>query len=659
MPATPPPARPAVPLAVAATAATSAVDLNAVKQAIDAVHRKKPDQATAIEKSVTDPLARKLIEWVILRDEDANGDFSRYAAFIAANPGWPGVDLFRRRAEAALWQDRVDAAAVRAFFAAAKPISAKGRLALARALLAQGDRAGAQHYASEAWRLDDLSRELEKQAQDAFGTLLTPADYKARMDRRFYAENADAGLRAAQPLGAVQLAIAKARAAVVHKAGNAGKLLDAVPAEGRRDAGYIFSRIQWLRRTDKIAEAAQLLLAAPRDPATIIDADEWWTERRLIARKLLDLGDARTAYLVAREAAMPTKGENRVDHHFTPGWIALRFLNDPATAAAHFARIAQVTRHPAGLARAGYWLGRAAQAQGKQQEARAHYEEAARHSTAYYGQLARARLGLSEIVLNGPPELTADARAAAARLEVARAAEILYAVGERDLVAPIMADIVDKTQDIAVLHALGDIAARNDDARAMVLIGRAALARGLPFDTFAYPVVGLPRYTPLGPPVEPAVAYAIARQESGFNPHAVSSARAIGLMQVTAAAGHTVAKKFGAPFDPKRLLADPVYNMQLGAAELGDLLADMRGSYILTFVAYNAGRRRAAEWSERYGDPRDPKVDPVDWVERIPFTETRNYVQRVLENLQVYRLRFGGSPQLMIEADLRRGAAQN
>ena len=169
----------------------------------------------------------------------------------------------------------------------------------------------------------------------------------------------------------------------------------------------------------------------------------------------------------------------------------------------------------------------------------------------------------------------------------------------------------------------------------------------------------MPDYTPIGPPVEPALVYSIVRQESWFNPKTVSSANALGLMQVTPPAGKYIAKKFNVAFDQKRLLSDMSYNVQMGAAELGDVIKDYRGSYIMAFAAYNAGRGRVKEWVGRFGDPRDPKVDPIDWVERIPFSETRNYVQRVMENVQVYRIRFGGSSRLLIEADLRRGATAN
>jgi soluble lytic murein transglycosylase len=240
-----------------------------------------------------------------------------------------------------------------------------------------------------------------------------------------------------------------------------------------------------------------------------------------------------------------------------------------------------------------------------------------------------------------------------------RAIEILYDVGERDLIAAGLAELGERSGDVATLAAVGEVAARHQDARAMALLGKAALGRGLPLEHFAFPTVGIPHYRAIGPEVEPGIVYAIARQESSFNPRAISSARAVGLMQMTPAAGRYVANKFGARYDEKRLLSDQTYNVQLGAAELGALIKYYGGSYILSVAGYNAGRGRVKDWIAKYGDPRDPKIDPIDWVERIPFSETRNYVQRVLENLQVYRVRFGGGSKLMIEADLRRGAKSN
>ena len=218
------------------------------------------------------------------------------------------------------------------------------------------------------------------------------------------------------------------------------------------------------------------------------------------------------------------------------------------------------------------------------------------------------------------------------------------------------ADLAEKATDTAALARLADIATRHNDARATLLIGKAMLGRGFPFERYAFPDFGIPNYQQIGPAVEPCVVYSIVRQESAFNPKVVSSANAIGLMQVTPEAGRDTAKQFNVVFNQRRLAEDVVYNAQLGTAELGNDIASWRGSYILAFVAYNAGPRRAREWIEQYGDPRDRKVDPIDWIERIPISETRNYVERVIENMQVYRAIVENNPKLLIDADLRRGS---
>jgi len=647
--------KPTLPSVVAATSSTSQADLGALQNVVNLVQRRKQTEATQAEAAISDPVARKLAEWIILRSPDNGASVERYHAFIVANPGWPSQTFLRRRAEAALWDDRRDDAAVLAWFQNETPLSYKGKLVLGRALLARGDRANAERLIRDAWRDDDLtSSAMESAVLDQFGALLRPADHKARMDALLYGSGGyEAALRTAHRLGSDQLALARARIAVSKRASNAKALLDNVPHSLHGDAGYIFSKIQWLRRQERIAEAGRLMLSAPRDPARLYDLDEWWIERRVLARELLDVGDNRMAYLVARDAALPAKNVYKTQKEFTAGWIALRFLKDPATATQHFARIAERSDNPTALARAGYWLGRAAEASGRSMEARTAYQSAAAHSTSYYGQLARAKLGLPQIEINRAP---GSGLRGIERFEMVRAVQLLYALNERDLAIPILADMGDNAE-ADVLAGLGELASRNNDARGMLLLGKAALNRGLPFDVYAFPSTGLPHYRPIGPEVDPSVVFAIARQESGFNPKVVSPAQAYGLMQVTPGAAKYVTKKYGASYDLGRLKNDSVYNTTLGAAELGGLLQDYRGSYIMSFAAYNAGRGSLRKWIARYGDPRDPNVDAVDWVERIPFSETRNYVQRIMENLQVYRARFGGGSRLQIEADLHRGAS--
>jgi len=643
------------PFAIAHAAPTSAGDVAAIKRVIEAARKGKEADANAAEASISDPVARKLAEWIILRSDNTNPTFERYAAFVEANPSWPHSPLFRRRAENALWNDGVDDRTVRAFFARQQPVTAKGRYMFARLLLAQGDREGATALVRYAWRHDDASAEVEKRVLEMFGGMLSTADHKYRMEQRFYAEDVAAGLRAAERLGGDDLAVGRARAAVLRKAGNVKALLDAVPASARGEPGYIFAYVQWLRQSNRVEEAGKLILSAPKNPDLLVNLDQWWLERRLLVRKLLDEHDAHAAYRVAREAAPPMRGFYRVDAHFTAGWIALRYLHDPKTAAEHFSHISEGTENPHALARGGYWQGRAAEAMSQHAQAKGFYETAGQYTATYYGQLARARLGLKDLGLRGPPKFTPQEQSVLSNLEVVRAAEILYAIGERDMLASIYAELGESATDIAGMAVLGDLAAKNGDGRAMLLLGEYAYARGLPLEYYAYPIVGLPDYQPIAPPIDAAVAYSIARQESHFNQKVVSSAYAMGLMQVTPAAGIDTAAKYKVTYNRDRLLKDPVYNMQMGAAELSNLFSGYNGSYILTFAGYNAGRGRVKQWIAAYGDPRDPRVDPVDWVERIPIAETRNYVARIMENLQVYRARFGGGTKLLIEADLKRG----
>ena len=490
--------------AVAATSSTPQSDKDALESVIDLVRKHKPADATQAQAVISDPVARKLAEWLILRSDDNGASVERYRAFVSANPSWPSQTFLRRRIEAALWDDHRDDSTVWSWFENESPISAKGKFALAKVMIGRGDRANAERLVRDAWRRDGMSEDTETTALDLFGALLTAGDHKARTDFMLYGtEQEAAGLREAKRLGSGHLALAKARIAANKKASNTRALLEAVPRELHGDPGFIFSKIQLLRREEKFAEAAQLMLGAPKDPNRLHNLDEWWIERRLLSRKMLDVGEHRSAYLIARDAALPSRDNYKTDQEFTAGWIALRFLNDPAVAAQHFARIGVGSVNPTTLARAGYWQGRAAEATGHSQEARAAYTKAAEQSTSYYGQLARAKLGLPQIELNGVPRGRGSER-----LEIVRAVQLLYELDEREIAIPIFGDM-GENGDPDALAGLGELTARYTDARGMLLLGKAALNRGLPFDHYAYPVNGIPPFKQIGPDVEQSVVYSI------------------------------------------------------------------------------------------------------------------------------------------------------
>jgi soluble lytic murein transglycosylase len=637
-------------------------ELASTKQAIDLIHQHRFNDANAATATISDPLARKVVEWTLLRHPDAEIGLARYAAFIRANPDWPGVSVLRRRIEEKLWQGRHDGRIVRSYITG-EPASVAGRLAQAQAEMREGNRAEAESKVRDVWRSSALSAEMEAAILATFPGVLTRADHVARMDRRVGAHEYGAAMRAAKHVGDDHVAIVKACSGE-GKRPKGGTVFDQVPSGVRSDLGYALCRLHWLMRNDMpganldghiatpkgdIDAAVKLALAGSPEDLQRQDTDEWWRERRMLARKLLDLGDPRTAYRVVREAAVPANPYYRADSHFMPGWIALRFLNDPATALGHFARVDEGTSDPIVLARAAYWRGRAAEAAGQVRDMHAQYERAARYPTAYYGQLARARLGIDEIASLRPPPEHAPAVAA----ELVNAATILYKIGDKGLVRSFVTDLAEESASAATIAALGQLTAQHDDAQSMFLIGKTALARGLALDHYAFPAIGVPAYNPVGGKVDRCVVYSIVRTESAFDQTDKSAAKAVGLMQVTPEAGRDTAKRFGITYDWNKLVADPVYNTQMGVAEIAALLQDYRYSYILTFAGYNAGRGRVRQWVAQHGDPRDPKVDAVDWVERIPFSETRNYVQRVMENLQVYRARFGATTAT-VEPNLHR-----
>ena len=337
------------------------------------------------------------------------------------------------------------------------------------------------------------------------------------------------------------------------------------------------------------------------------------------------------------------------------GWIALRYLDDPKTAARAFrAASTRASTNPIVLARANYWRGRAAEALGDKDAMRASYEAAARYPTAYYGQLARAKLGLDGIELRAPaPVLAAAERRAIGGRTRARRRHALRDRRARRRAVFRRRSRASRAPTSPLLEALGELTGRRNDARAMLQVGKPALGRGLALDHYAFPTIGIPQHSQIAPEIERSMIYSVARTESAFDQRDKSPANAVGLMQVTPEAGRDTAKRFGVSYDWDRMVSDPVYNTQMGAAELSALLSEYKGSHIMTFAGYNAGRGRVRDWVKAYGDPRDPKVDPVDWVERIPFSETRNYVQRVMENVLVYRARFGDGTALAAKTDQR------
>ncbi|MGX5733107.1 transglycosylase SLT domain-containing protein [Bosea thiooxidans] len=629
--------------------AEEAIGIEGVKAAVAAYRRGALAEGDAMAGKIPDRVTRALLEWVAIHCNAGAVPFVRIDAFLREHPNFPATARFRRRAEEALIAERKSPAIVRAFFHEQQPVSPAGRIALALALKDEGRKDEATTLIRRSWKQDLFSQSLEKIALAQFDAVLSKDDHRLRAERFLFREQGEAALRNAARVSADYLVLARARlASAKARKPISEKLISAVPASLRGDVSFAFLQAQQARRGDKLDDAAKALAAIPRDPALLGDGDGWWEERRIISRKLLDAGQAEKAYQVAAGHGAEDAAE-RIEAEWQAGFIALRFLKKADVALKHFDAAAAIAETPISVARAAYWQGRAYEDLGKAEEAKSAFGKAAAHPIAYYGQLARAKLGLTGLPLR---------QAAAAGIEDLpghRALRLLFRLGERELATSMLYGLAQHLHDTEALEAVAAIARREADARTQLSVGKAALQRGFPLDTTAFPVNGVPVFDVLGDPMERAIVHAIARQESAFDPTAMSHAGARGLMQMMPATARETARRAGLPFDWQKLGEDPLYAARMGAAHLNDLLKEWRGSYILTFAAYNAGSPNVKKWVAAYGDPRDPEVDAVDWVERIPFAETRNYVQRVMENLQVYRERLNQRTAYLIDQDLKRG----
>jgi soluble lytic murein transglycosylase len=626
---------PIAPVEIVADA--EAGDLATLRSGLDALRKGDLTKARGARDRLPDnSLDRQIMSWAIALSGEkavASAEIRMAARELA---GWPGLEVLKRNAERALYAESPSPNAVIRALGGEQPQTFEGVVVLARAHIKLEHNEAATSVLSPFWRKEKLEAKEEALILREFGSVIPTSDHRIRMEQMLHLDRVNAALRVAGRANAKELA--EAWGAVIRRERKAGKLLDAVPKE-QRGAAYLFARSRHLRWAGKYREAAEVMLHAPSDAASLVDPDAWWVERRVLSRELLDIEDAERAYRLAAAHAAESPAM-AADAEFHAGWYALRGLNDAELAARHFRNITAIAEGPISLSRAWYWLGRAAEA-GAPGDATDHFARAAYYTTAYYGQLAAARIGQTTVPVDFPVPSEAERRAFADRPPV-RAIRRIEAAGypERaDILYRALARELESAGELALLAVMAE---KRGDHFLALRVGKIAAGRGLDVGALAHPVGVIPASADVSGAGE-ALAYAVARQESEFNIAAVSPAGARGLLQLMPRTAKAMARRTGLGYSARRLTTDPAYNATLGATFLSDQLGRFDGSYVLTFAGYNAGPSRAQEWVERYGDPRGGDIDTVvDWVERIPYTETRNYVQRVMENFQVYKMRLSG-----------------
>lgn len=635
----------ALPGALPAAAALSPQDIAIYREAFKLADGDRLAEAQGVASQARDPLPAKVIRWMALASP-GGGSFADIAAFIRENPDWPNMAALRRQAELAM--PDLPPADVVEWFRQNQPQTNDGFVRYADALIASGSVERATSMIRQRWAETTLGADEEATFLARYTPYLRQQDHKARIDRLLWARQ-EAPVRRMLPFfDEAYDTLIEARIALDGDSAGAEAALSRVTPALRDDPGLMFDRARYLRRRGDDAGALEIIAKAGSDMGR---PQSWWSERHLLARRAIERGDHNLAYRLVSTNGM-SEGSAFADAEFLSGFLALRFLDKPSEAFAHFHKLYRSVTAPISKARGAYWCGRAAEALGETGPARDWYAKAATYPTTFYGQLAFRHVSGGAVALPPPPVVSSSDTAAFNKREVVRVARLLAEIGGStddrlgSFVRRVSLDARTPADYVLAARLAGEVGRRD--------LAVAAAKDAAQNEVFLVDA-GYPMIDARPPAPELALVHGIIRQESTFNPTIVSSAGARGLMQLMPATAQLVAGKLGLKHTNARLTADPSYNITLGSAYLAELIDRFNGSWVMAIAGYNAGPNRVRQWIQTYGDPRTEAVDVVDWIELIPISETRNYVQRVLEAVQVYRARLNGDrAEPNLDRDLRR-----
>lgn len=579
-----------------------------------------------------DRLLAKVLWWLNLSRGASGASFSDFAEFLAANPDWPGQLALRQHAEESV--PGVAGRTLKDWFDRFPPVTPAGKFKQADLWIAAGREQEGADRIREVWAKSDFTAFEEKTVVQRYQRILRQEDHAARLDRLLWDGQVEAARRMMARVDADHRALADARIRLARLDPRAEGLVARVPEALQGDPGLLFERMRWRVRRERYDEAIAILDNAPED---VVRPVAWASQRQTLARHALGAGDISLAYRLAAHHGL-TSGPVFAECEFLAGWVALRFLRDPEVAYNHFVKLYDEVKLPVSVARGAYWSARAAEAMGFRQLAAAWYRTAALQVTTYYGQLAAAALGQPELARGiGEPQPTEAEAEAFGQQELVRVMRDLAEIGASDYVGPFARRVSELAKTPGEHVLLAHFVEQVNRPDLAIAVAKKASYVGVTMIEEGYPVAELPP----GGGAERPLVLAMTRQESAFDREAISSAGARGMMQLMPATARNIARVLHLRYSASRLLTDSHYNITIGRHYLDGLLGDYSGSYVLAIAAYNAGPARVRQWIRDYGDPRSGTIDVIDWIESIPLGETRNYVQRVLENLQMYRLRLG------------------
>lgn len=611
----------------------SGADRGAVHEALLAVRKRQWQKAEGIIARTKDPLAAKVYYWLYYTKDGGPVQFNRISAFVRQNPGWPKIGTLRLAAEKSMPDDLADVDVI-GWYDSYPPLTSDGMDRYMAALLKTGAKDKAAAAINAWWRKTSLTPDQQRYFYGRYGGLLTKESNIARFGYTLMLKQYINARGLARVLGHGYPDLAEARIALAQGGGNLDALIARVPPQLQDDPGLLLERLRWRRRNNKDFGAIEILHNMP--PVAIIpNPDDWWQERHILARRLMEKGRFESAYLLL-EKHQQKEGIPFAEAEFLAGWLALK-IKKPERAFERFESLYHKTETPISRSRGAYWAGRASEALGNPDIARQWYQTAARYQIAFYGQLAIAKLDDAyKPPQQLPPEKTLAGQTKFDALEMVQMAKFLSKAGFRDDTSAFLDALAEdvKTPDDYLLVA--ELATELNHRHNAVRIAKKGLQKGILLMDQAYPTM-LTSMKKVD--LEWALVHALIRQESAFDFAAVSPAGARGLMQLMPATAKEVARKNRISHSTDMLISNPDHNIRLGSLYLKQVLDRFDGSHALALAAYNAGPGRVDQWIKMFGDPRNGAVDVTDWIEMIPIGETRNYVQRVLEGAYIYRIK--------------------
>jgi soluble lytic murein transglycosylase len=612
-------------------------DFSLAKKAVSEMKKSDWTNALKTAKKAKDKSIYNFIEWRHLLTEGNKASFYDYLNFINANKDYPRLGRIKYLAEHKLSNEKITPGKIIDWFGDEEPLSGYGKMILGESYILTGQIEQGKKLIKEGWITADLSKTELSLFRKKFKNYLNAEDYIQRADYLAWENKYWDLKRMLRYLPKDYELLYNARQLLMSKSYGVDQAIKNVPDRFKNDAGLNFDRLKWRRKRGRIDSSAEILLNVKNTKDYLVRPDKWWDEREIISRSLIYEKKYELAYKIASNHAL-IEGSDYAAAEWMSGWIALSFLDDPLLSKDHFQNFYNNVSYPISTSRGAYWLARSYKALGDNENSKKWFEEAAKYLTTYYGQLAFLELNPNEnFELSKDMEVDKKYREKFYSKELVKITYLLDELDEDKYTKFILRHLANENIENGSEILASELSTNIGRFDFAIQIAKIASYEKRFHNKFNYPIISTPKKINGRKIPESAFILSIIRQESEFDLSANSHAGAKGLMQLMPYTAKLVAKQAKLPYVKSRLTTDPEYNINLGSHYVAGLILDYDGAYPFAIAAYNAGPNRVKYWKKINKDPQKKQIDYVDWIELIKFRETRNYVQRVLENYNVYR----------------------